>query len=75
MLENFDLDENHILSVNSKYYDIPTFVRHNSTLGKKCFSMFHVNTKSLSKIFDQLQNVLSEVETKFDVVGITETKQ
>ena len=28
---DFDLDENHILSVNSKYYDIPTFVRHNST--------------------------------------------
>ena len=37
--------------------------------------MFHVNTRSLSKNFDRLQNVLSAVETKFDVVGITETKQ
>ena len=37
--------------------------------------MFHVNTRSLSKNFDQLQNVLSAVETKFDMVGITETKQ
>ena len=37
--------------------------------------MFHVNTRSLSKNFDQLQNVLSAVETKFDVVGTTETKQ
>ena len=63
------------MSVNSKYYDIPAFVRHNSTLGKKCFSLFHVNTRSLSKNFDQLLNVLSAVETKFDVLGITETKQ
>ena len=60
-LENFDLDENHVLSVNSKYFDIPTFVRHNSTSGKKCFSIFHVNTRSLSKNFDQLLNVLSAV--------------
>ena len=37
--------------------------------------MFHVNTRSLSKNFDQLKNVLSAVETKFDVMGITETKQ
>ena len=37
--------------------------------------MFHMNTRSLSKNFDQLQNVLSAVETNFDVVGITETKQ
>ena len=34
-----------------------------------------MNTRSLSKKFDQLLNVLSAVETKFDVIGITETKQ
>ena len=34
-----------------------------------------MNTRSLSKNFDQLLNVLSAVETKFGVIGITETKQ
>ena len=34
-----------------------------------------MNTRSLSKNFDQLQNVLSAAETKFDLIGITETKQ
>ena len=37
--------------------------------------MFHVNTRSLSKNVDQLLNVLSAAEAKFDVIGITETKQ
>ena len=64
-----------MLSVNLKYYDIPTFVRHNLALGKKCFSIFHVNTRSLSKNVDQLLIVLCEVETIFDVIGITETNQ
>ena len=34
-----------------------------------------MNTRSLLKNFDQLLNVLSAVEIKFDVIGITETKQ
>ena len=34
-----------------------------------------MNTRSLSKNFDQLQNVLSAAKTKFDLIGITETKQ
>ena len=32
-------------------------------------------TRGLSNNFDQLLNVLSAVEIKFDVIGITETKQ
>ena len=34
-----------------------------------------MNTRSLSKNFDQLQNVLSASKTLFDAIGISETKQ
>ena len=46
----------------------------NFILGKT-FSIFHVNTRSLSKNFDQLQNILSAAQTDFDLIGITEAKQ
>ena len=58
-LDNFDLDENYIQTINSKYIDLPNFANlHSSSSFDKAFSLFHVNTSSLSKNFDQLQNVL-----------------
>ena len=76
-LDNFDLDEkNFIQTINSKHVDLPNFAkRYSSSSFDKAFSLFHVNTRSLSKNFDQPQNVLSAAKTKFDLVGITETKQ
>ena len=74
-LDNFDLDEkNFIQTINSKHVDLPNFAkRYSSSSFDKAFSLFHVNTRSLSKNFDQLQNVLSAAKTKFDLVGTTET--
>ena len=49
-LDNFDLDENYVQSINSKYYDLPELAKipsHNKNI-----SLFHVNTRSLSKNFD-----------------------
>ena len=74
-LDNFDLDENYVQAINSKYYDLPEFSKLYSSLSGKTFSLFHVNTRSLSKNFDQLQNVLSAAKIDFDLIGITETKQ
>ena len=37
--------------------------------------MFHVNTRSLSKKFDQLLSIPSASNIPFDVLGITDTKQ
>ena len=70
-LDNFDLDENYIQSIHLKYCDLPDFVKLSSSLSDKTFSLFHSNTGSLSKSFDQLQNVLSSTKTRFDVIGIT----
>ena len=47
-LDNFDLDENYIQSIHSKYCDLPNFVKLSSLLSDKIFS-FHSNTRSLSK--------------------------
>ena len=74
-LDNFDLDENYVQAINSKYYDLPEFSKLYSSLSGKTFSLFHVNTRSLSKNFDQLQNVLSAAKIDFDLIGIIETKQ
>ena len=42
---------------------------------RKHFFLFHVNTRSLSKNFDQLLSVLSSSKINFDVIGISEIKQ
>ena len=42
-------------------------------LKNKSFSLFHINTCSLNKNFDDLQHLLSCTKTKFDIVVISET--
>ena len=74
-LDNFDLDENYVQSINSNYFDILDLQKLNDTVSRKHFSLFHVNTRSLSKHFDQLLTVLSSSKINFDVIGISETKQ
>ena len=46
------LDENYVQAFNSKYYDLPEFSKLYSSLSGKTFSLFHVNTRTLSKNFD-----------------------
>ena len=38
------------------------------------FSIFHLNIASLSKHKDEFEDLLSILDYKFDVMGITETK-
>ena len=74
-LDNFDLDENYVQSINSNYFDILDLQKLNDTVSRKHFSLLHVNTRSLSKNFDQLLTVLSGSKINFDVIGISKTKQ
>ena len=50
------------------------FSKSNFSFSKQ-FSLFHANTRSLSKNFGQLSAVLSALGISFDLLGITETKQ
>ena len=74
-LDNFDLDENYVQSINPNDFDILDLQKLNDTVSRKHFSLFHINTRSLSKNFDQLLTVLSSSKINFDVIGIPEAKQ
>ena len=39
------------------------------------FSLFHVNIRSLSKHFEELQPLINSAKTPFDIKGITESKK
>ena len=60
-------------NIFSKYYDINDFkeIQHDDNSD---FSLLHLNIASLSKHFDDLQNFLTLLDHKFDIIGITEHK-
>ena len=72
-LHDFDMDDNLIHKVNSKYYDIIDFpqIKKNS----HAFSIFHLNIRSLSAHLEELQLLLNALKINFDVIGISETKE
>ena len=72
-LHDFDMDENLIHKVNSDYYDIITFAKTMKT--KDCFSLFHVSLRSLSAHIDEMQALLTALKLRFDVIGVSETKE
>ena len=72
-LHDFDMDDNLIHKVNSKYDDIIDFpqIKKNS----HAFSIFHLNIRSLSAHLEELQLLINALKINFDVVGISETKE
>ena len=74
-LDSFNLDENLIQTIDSKYHKVQELDRvHSNTYGPNC-SFFHVNIISLYKHFDELHSLLYSTKIPFDVIGATETKQ
>ena len=47
---------------------------NNFTKKRNDFSVFHLNIASLSKHKDELETILTMLDYKFDVIGLTETK-
>ena len=74
-LNSFDIDENLIQTINSKYYKVQELANLNADKQSNNFSLCHVNIRSLCKHFDQLHSLLCSTKTPFDIIGITETKQ
>ena len=72
-LQEFDMDENLINKVNSDYYDLINFPKIRTTADS--FSIFHLNLRSLTAHFHELQLLLSALKLNFDVIGISETKE
>ena len=65
-------DEN--IDNSSSYFDGSDF---NKNFPKNLFdgtNFFHTNISSLCRNFDDLHTLLSEINLKFDIIGITETR-
>ena len=73
---NFDIDDeddNPLTQINSKYYDIEQLNSLKLDLPSS-FGLFHVNIASLDKHIDDLKLILSLLNYKFDIIGISEHK-
>ena len=72
---NFDSDDDDILlnNVSSKYYDLKQFNKTKIDLPSR-FGLFHANIASLNKHIDDLKLIMSKLDFKFDVIGISEHK-
>ena len=68
---NGDEGEEGIPEINCKYVDIDTF-KHKKKKGD--FSVFHLNIASLANHKEELETLLTLLDYRFDVMGITETK-
>ena len=60
--------------VNSKYYSINEIQSLKVANKNKSLSMFHINSCSLNKNFDDLEYLLKCTNKKFDVVAVSETR-
>ena len=71
-LQDFDLDENLVHSINSNYRKVSDLAKISTD---QMFSLFHVNIRSLSKHFGELQSLINSTKIPFDIIGETESKQ
>ena len=60
--------------VNSKYYDIDQIQTLKFPNKHKSLALFHINTCSLNKNFDDLDHLLKCTNKVFDIVAVTETR-
>ena len=67
-------DDANSLNVSNKYRDPEYFCNLQGNIKSKSLSIFHHNVCSLSKNFDQLHALLTELDIDFDFIGITESR-
>ena len=58
----------------SEYYPVRSFNRMPAKTDAKYFSILHCNIRSFSKNLNLLEELLYSIDTKVDILGITETK-
>ena len=60
--------------IQSKYYKVNVLQQFKIPNKKKSLSLFHINSCSLNKNFEELQNLLQSTNITFDVIAITESR-
>ena len=66
-------DDTNSLNVSNKYRDPEYLCDLPGNIKSKSLSIFHHNVCFLSKNFDQLHALLTEIDIDFDFIGITES--
>ena len=61
--------------IQSKYYDIDELQQFKIPNKEKPLSLFHINSCSLNKNFQEFQNLLQSTNITFDAIVITETRK
>ena len=64
----------HYNVIQSKYHDIDKLQILKIPNKQNSLSLFHINSCSLNKNFEELQNLLQSTNINFAVIVITETK-
>ena len=71
-LSNYDIDENLYLNINSQYCTIEEL--SNQQVSQEDLSLFHMNIRSLSLHHDEFHSLLTNLNTNFKVIGLSEIK-
>ena len=71
-IKQTDKKDDEFVNINCKYYDVDKCDFKNIKGDR--LSLFHLNIASLGAHKDELENMLSILNTKFDILGLTETK-
>ena len=71
-LKQFDVDENIINNINSRYYPAYEFQKLKV---KQTFNLFHTNLNGLEHKFEQLNNFVMNTDMELDIIGLSETSQ
>ena len=71
-INDFLSDSDSDVSEVCKYYSVESFNKMQEEK-KNFLSVFHTNIRSLNKNFECLENFLSNLESKFDIVSLSET--
>ena len=74
---DMDFDDNynayHSLKPDFKYYETHEFHNLKDKMADKTFSLLHTNICSLQYNGDNLENLLANLQFKFDIIALTET--
>ena len=71
-LNQYDIDENIVNNINSRYYTVEEF----KTLNKKCnFNILHSNINGLENKFEEYHHFINSTNMNIDILCISETSQ
>ena len=71
--DQIDDDDDNEQHINCNYYDINEFTKAKFEFHKS-FSIFHINIHSIQLHFEELKLILNMLNSKFDILAITESK-